>query len=127
MNATIQTGRGFYELEVSKYSTCPLDPKTDESHDPRYTPIIKDEEYLNLTEWSVLSENKIAKQLSRMSSYKHYVPNAKEIKSQVKFNIWTRPTTPWKLECEKTVSEFMDKSNIKLLDARDDTRSRHRI
>ena len=99
MDPEIQTSQGFFPLEVSKFTDCPYDAGAEAIIDPRYKSVFDTGVDTGITEFSMMDENDLVDSLRAPRSYHIFVDLEYE-KSQVKLNVWTRPTILWKLECE---------------------------
>lgn len=57
MDSFVQTSRGYFSLETSRFTECPVEPNTDERYDPRYlvSPDFETNEYEVQVDNGVLS------------------------------------------------------------------------
>ena len=95
-----------FDTEIG-IKNCPASNYTNgQVFDPRYKPVFN-RQIAEFTEWSVMDENNITALLGAQESnkfknqYQEYIERSFEAKqNEAYYDIWTRPTIMWKLQCE---------------------------
>lgn len=72
-----------------------MDPNTYEMHDPRYHELA-----YNISALDLLTTSGIFTQQLDLPNYSTYVPNPAQVKTDVSYGMFCRPTITWKLSCE---------------------------
>lgn len=104
----------FYNLEIQQKETCTPEYNTNKTVDLRYKNAgFEIDQYTLLTQLGS-SHLGVYGQLTTKTDYYRQVPDYANVKKNAMTFVWSKPTTPWSLECEKqnnTRQSFTSKQN----------------
>ena len=100
MDSDSQVSSNYYPVELNKATTCPLEPTTQLTFDPRYRDVASDGLF-EYGEWDIMKENGVDLILESLPSYRYSLGGQDpEVKNSNTLSFKVRNTIPWSLECE---------------------------
>ena len=100
MDSESQVSSDFYPIELNRATTCPLEPTTKLTFDPRYRDV-GSEGLFEFGEWDIMKENGVDLVLESLPSYRFSLGGIDPVvKNKNVLSFKVRNTIPWSLECE---------------------------